>query len=54
MLVSRVSFKKGRSEKRCGCCLFVSFPPQNTKWMMGKQEEQTAQEEGIKLEYTYC
>jgi hypothetical protein len=44
MLVSRVSFKKGRSEKRCGCRLFVSFPPQNTKWMMEKQEEQTAQE----------
>ena len=40
MLVSRVSFSK-----RVGVvCLFVSFPPQNTKWMMEKQEEQTAQE----------
>ena len=40
MLVSRVSFKKGRSEKRCGCCLFVSFPPQNTNgWWKNKKNK---------------
>jgi len=52
MLVSRVSFNK-----RVGVvCLFVSFPPQKhkQKWMMKKQEEDWREDEGLKLEYTYC
>jgi len=53
MLVSRVSFNK-RVCCVVSCRVSSSKAQTNKKWMMEKQEEDWREDEGLKLEYTYC